>query len=62
MKNMSQSVRNHPRIRARHPGTPRALVAAVALAMLAGCAYLPNRQPITQQPMTAVPPPPPANT
>ncbi|MCP3712561.1 flagellar basal body L-ring protein FlgH [Paraburkholderia sp. CNPSo 3274] len=58
---MSQSVRNPPRIRARQPGNARLLVAAVALAMLAGCAYLPNRQPIVQQPMTAVPPVPPAN-
>ena len=58
---MSQSVRNHPRIRARQPGNARLLVAAVALAMLAGCAYLPNKQPIVQQPMTAVPPVPPTN-
>jgi len=59
---MSQSVRNHPRARATRTADCRALVAGVALALLAGCAYLPNRQPITQQPMTAVPPQPPANT
>ena len=58
---MSQSVRNHPRTRAAHPAHSRALVAGVALALLAGCAYIPNKQPIVQQPMTAVPPPPPVN-
>jgi len=58
---MSQSVRNHPRTRAAHPANSRALVAGVALALLAGCAYIPNKQPIVQQPMTAVPPAPPVN-
>jgi flagellar L-ring protein FlgH len=58
---MSQSVPNHPRTRAAHPANSRALVAGVALALLAGCAYIPNKQPIVQQPMTAVPPPPPVN-
>ena len=58
---MSQSVRNHPRTRAPRTADCRALVAGVALALLAGCAYIPNKQPITQQPMTAVPPAPPLN-
>lgn len=57
---MSQSVRIPPRTRAARPDF-RALAAGVALAMLAGCAYLPAKQPIVQQPMTAVPPPPPTN-
>ncbi len=38
-----------------------ALVAGAALLALGGCAYIPNRPPITQQPMTAVPPAPPVN-
>ncbi|MBV8261860.1 MAG: flagellar basal body L-ring protein FlgH, partial [Paraburkholderia sp.] len=59
---MSQSVRNHPRARATRTADCRALVAGVALALLAGCAYIPNKQPITQQPMTAVPPQPPVNS
>jgi len=59
---MSQSVRNPSRPRATHPGHARALVAGVALALLAGCAYIPKKEPITQQPMTAVPPAPPPNS
>ncbi|HTH62493.1 MAG TPA: flagellar basal body L-ring protein FlgH [Paraburkholderia sp.] len=38
-----------------------ASIAAAALALLSGCA-LQHKQPITQQPMTAVPPMPPVNT
>ena len=37
------------------------LVALAGLLALGGCAYLPKREPITQQPMTAVPPSPPPN-
>ena len=59
---MSQSVRNHLPTRARRKADGRALAAGVALALLAGCAYLPNKQPITQQPMTAAPPQPPVNS
>ncbi|SDD22884.1 flagellar basal body L-ring protein FlgH [Paraburkholderia lycopersici] len=59
---MSQSVRNLPRIRAARTADGRALVAGVALALLAGCAYIPKKEPITQQPMTAVPPAPPVNS
>jgi len=71
---MSQSVRNNARKRAAHAlhavrelqvparARLRTAVAALALAALAGCAYIPNRQPITAQPMTAVPPSPPPNT
>jgi flagellar L-ring protein FlgH len=36
-------------------------LAAATLAALAGCAYIPNKQPITAQPMTALPPSPPPN-
>ncbi|WP_322104910.1 flagellar basal body L-ring protein FlgH [Paraburkholderia sp. J41] len=57
---MSQSVRIQPRARTARPDL-RALAAGVALAMLAGCAYIPQKQPIVQQPMTAVPPAPPVN-
>jgi flagellar L-ring protein FlgH len=39
-----------------------ALVAFAGLFALGGCAYYPKREPITQQPMTAVPPAPPTNT
>lgn len=57
---MSQSVRIQPRARTARPDL-RALAAGVALAVLAGCAYIPQKQPIVQQPMTAVPPAPPVN-
>jgi flagellar L-ring protein FlgH len=62
---MSQSVQNPLRTRATRPAFGRAFALAavtLALALQAGCAYIPNRQPIVQQPMTAVPPPPPTNT
>ncbi|QBQ96347.1 flagellar basal body L-ring protein FlgH [Paraburkholderia pallida] len=65
---MSQSVRNNSRKRAAQtpaqalPRASASWAAALALAMLAGCAYIPNRQPITAQPMTAVPPSPPPNS
>jgi flagellar L-ring protein FlgH len=39
-----------------------ALVAGAVFMALAGCAYYPKREPITQQPMTAVPPAPPPNS
>jgi flagellar L-ring protein FlgH len=39
-----------------------ALVGLAGLLALGGCAYLPEKKPITQQPMTAVPPAPPVNT
>jgi flagellar L-ring protein FlgH len=52
---MAQAVRTFFRSRTA------ALAAGAALLALAGCAYIPNRQPITQQPMTAVPPAPPVN-
>jgi len=38
-----------------------ALLAVASLLALGGCAYLPEKKPITQQPMTAVPPTPPVN-
>ncbi|MFX1763582.1 flagellar basal body L-ring protein FlgH [Paraburkholderia sp. A1RI-2L] len=62
---MSPSVPNLARQHAAHTNARAGLhttVAAIALATLAGCAYIPNRQPITQQPMTAVPPSPPVNS
>jgi flagellar L-ring protein FlgH len=39
-----------------------AFVAGVAFIALAGCAYIPKKEPIVQQPMTAVPPQPPVNS
>lgn len=63
---MGQSVQFNSRSRQQpvRRTMPRAAMATVSLALaaLAGCAYVPNRQPIVQQPMTAVPPPPPANS
>jgi flagellar L-ring protein precursor FlgH len=62
---MGQSVQFNSRSRQQsvRRAMPRAAMASVSLALaaLAGCAYVPNRQPIVQQPMTAVPPPPPVN-
>ncbi|WP_322010967.1 flagellar basal body L-ring protein FlgH [Paraburkholderia sp. J12] len=52
---MAQSSRTHLRRYAA------ALLAQAALMALAGCAYYPKKEPITQQPMTAVPPAPPPN-
>jgi flagellar L-ring protein FlgH len=48
--------------RIKHCIRAAAVVAAAGLLALGGCAYLPEKKPITQQPMTAVPPSPPANT
>ncbi len=56
---MVKSSRSFLRTRGAH-GARAATV--LALATFAGCAYLPMRQPITQQPMTAVPQQPPVNT
>lgn len=53
---MAQSVRINFSRRAA------AFVAGAALMALAGCAYLPKKEPITQQPMTATPPQPPVNS
>jgi flagellar L-ring protein FlgH len=39
-----------------------AFAAGAAFMALAGCAYIPKKEPIVQQPMTAVPPQPPVNT
>jgi len=59
---MVKSMAGRPNQRMRATSLVAVAGLLAGLLTLGGCAYLPKREPITRQPMTAVPPPPPPNT